>query len=237
MLIIEFGFPAATWWSLYGGDTKELQKYALRIVSQCISTSGCERNWSRFSLVQTKLRNKLCYIKLHKLVYVNHNLKLRVQHLEANDQLEKEKFADPIQDMIDCALFDHTNPITEWLNEPDSVVDQKAEQSYGLVREKSLLGTRERGKAGLVHDKRKKGASEDGDDEFDENESESDDIGTWDDSDNGADDEGDTDGDGEDEDKVPSSKKQQGLKEERISNPCPAPETHGDDETALAGCK
>jgi len=180
MLIIEFGFPAATWWSLYGGDTKELQKYALRIVSQCISTSGCERNWSRFSLVQTKLRNKLCYIKLHTLVYVNHNLKLRVQHLEANDQLEKEKFADPIQDMIDCALFDHTNPITEWLNEPDSVVDQKAEQSYGLV-----------------HDKRKKGASEDGDDEFDENESESDDIGTWDDSDNGADDEGDTDGDGE----------------------------------------
>ena len=128
---------------------------------------------------------------------MNHNLKLRVQHLEANDQLEKEKFADPIQDMIDCALFDHTNPITEWLNEPDSVVDQKAEQSYGLVREKSLLGTRERGKAGLVHDKRKKGASEDGDDEFDENESESDDIGTWDDSDNGADDEGDTDGDGE----------------------------------------
>jgi len=40
-----------------------------------------------------------------------------------------------------------------------------------------------------------------------------------------------------DEDKVPSSTKQQGLKEERISNPCPAPETHGDDETALAGSK
>jgi hypothetical protein len=39
-----------------------------------------------------------------------------------------------------------------------------------------------------------------------------------------------------DEDKVPSSKKQQGLKEERISNPCLAPETHGDDET-LASSK
>jgi acyl-ACP thioesterase len=44
--------------------------------------------------------------------HVNHNLKLRLQQLEANDHIEKEKFADPIQDMIDCALFDHANPIT-----------------------------------------------------------------------------------------------------------------------------
>lgn len=191
MLIIQFGFLAATWWSLYGGDTKELQKYALRIVSQCISSSGCERNWSRFSLVQTRLRNKLCYAKLHKLVFVNHNLKLRLLQLEANDHSEKEKFPDPIQDMIDCALFDHTNPITEWLNEPDSVLDQKAGQSFGAAHEKSLLGKKKQGKAGLVHDKRKKGASED---EFDENKSESDDFGTWDGTDDGVDD-GDTDGD------------------------------------------
>jgi hypothetical protein len=30
----------------------------------------------------------------------------------------------------------------EWLNEPDSVIDKKAEQSYELVHEKSLLGKR-----------------------------------------------------------------------------------------------
>jgi hypothetical protein len=81
------------------------------------------------------------------------------------------------------------------LNETDCV-DQKAEKSYGLVCEESLLGKRKRGKAGLVHDKRKE-ANEDGEDEFDENESDSYDIGTWDDSDDGANDEGETDGDKE----------------------------------------
>jgi len=60
----------ADWWVLFGGDTPELQKYAIRIVSQCVSSSGCERNWSTFALVHTKVRNCLGYEKLRKLVYV-----------------------------------------------------------------------------------------------------------------------------------------------------------------------
>lgn len=41
------------WWLLYGGEVPILQKYALRIVSQCVSSSGCERNWSTFALIHT----------------------------------------------------------------------------------------------------------------------------------------------------------------------------------------
>ncbi|WVZ53653.1 hypothetical protein U9M48_004562 [Paspalum notatum var. saurae] len=40
----------AEWWNSYGGQCKELQKIAIRIVSQCSSSSGCERNWSTFAL-------------------------------------------------------------------------------------------------------------------------------------------------------------------------------------------
>jgi hypothetical protein len=32
------------WWAMFGGDTHFLQGLALRLVSQCCSSSGCERN-------------------------------------------------------------------------------------------------------------------------------------------------------------------------------------------------
>ena len=31
---------------------------AMRLVSQCCSSSGCERNWSTFALLHTKVRNQ-----------------------------------------------------------------------------------------------------------------------------------------------------------------------------------
>ncbi|XP_008644965.2 uncharacterized protein [Zea mays] len=112
---------AAEWWSAYGGEYKELQMLARRIVSQCLSSSGCERNWSTFALVHTKLRNRLGYEKLHKLVYVHYNLKLRIQHFE-NDmqslqemQVFKDTELDPYSVMIDCAMYDEGNPIMDWL--------------------------------------------------------------------------------------------------------------------------
>ncbi|XP_037441083.1 uncharacterized protein LOC119309111 [Triticum dicoccoides] len=62
------------WWFQFGGEVPNLQKWALRIVSQCVSSSGCERNWTAFALVHTKQRNRLLYCKLHKSVSVCYNL-------------------------------------------------------------------------------------------------------------------------------------------------------------------
>ena len=108
-------FIAADWWKSYGGQCKDLQKLAMRIVSQCNSSSGCERNWSTFALVHTKLRNKLSYDKLMKLVYVHYNLKLCIQQFEADFQSLKEKETDPYSLMMDAAFFDEANPILDWL--------------------------------------------------------------------------------------------------------------------------
>jgi len=113
----------ADWWDQYGGDCSELQEVARRIVSQCMSSSGCERNWSTFALVHTKLRNRLSYDKLHKLVFVHYNLKLRIQHFvtdmqslqEMQTNKERERDSDPCSIIIDVAMYDEGNPIMDWL--------------------------------------------------------------------------------------------------------------------------
>ncbi|TVT99962.1 hypothetical protein EJB05_54632, partial [Eragrostis curvula] len=156
--------------SLYGGDTKDLQKYALRVVSQCVSSSGCERNWSSFSLVHTKLRNRLSYAKLHKLVFVHYNLKLAIQRLEVDHQ---EKVADPFGAMMDVALFDDTNPITDWLNgsmaESQPILDEEDGRPSRELRrevwEASLAGKRKRDK-GVKNKRCRKQANEDVEHEY-----------------------------------------------------------------------
>ncbi|KAM0914219.1 hypothetical protein ACQ4PT_011657 [Festuca glaucescens] len=100
------------WWLSFGGDVGTLQKYALRIVSQCTSSSGCERNWSTFALIHTQVRNRLGYEKLHKLVYVHYNLQLRVQQIEGE---MKERELDPCGMMLNATLYDNANPIMDWL--------------------------------------------------------------------------------------------------------------------------
>nr|XP_027124009.1 uncharacterized protein LOC113740668 [Coffea arabica] len=65
------------WWKLYGCDAPNLQKLAIRILSQTASSSGCERNWSVFERIHTKKRNRLEHQKLNDLVYVHYNLRLQ----------------------------------------------------------------------------------------------------------------------------------------------------------------
>lgn len=97
---------AGAWW-LQFGEVPTLQKYAPRIVSQCVSSSGCGRNRSTFALVHTKIRNRLGYDKLHKLVYVHYSLKVRIQENESGQLKE----VDPCAMMLDAAVFDEENPI------------------------------------------------------------------------------------------------------------------------------
>jgi len=110
----------ADWWDQYGGDYPDLQYFAKRIVSQCMSSSGCERNWSTFALVHTKLRNRLSYDKLHKLVYVHYNLKLRIQLFQdemqslQDMQCHLESDSDPCSILMDCAMYE-ASPHKRWL--------------------------------------------------------------------------------------------------------------------------
>ncbi|RWW30150.1 hypothetical protein GW17_00005272, partial [Ensete ventricosum] len=51
----------AEWWLQFGGDAPNLRKVVIRVLSQTTTSSGCERNWSTFGLIHTKIRNRLSY--------------------------------------------------------------------------------------------------------------------------------------------------------------------------------
>uniref|UniRef100_A0ACD6ANG4 Uncharacterized protein n=1 Tax=Avena sativa TaxID=4498 RepID=A0ACD6ANG4_AVESA len=127
---------ASSWWLLYGGDVPLLQKYALRIVSQCVSSSGCERNWSTFALIHTTIRNRLCFEKLDDLVTVRYNLRLRIQQREIE---REERELDAISIINDTALFQQDNPIMDWLNnsmsESSPVLDEDGGPSQIVIEE------------------------------------------------------------------------------------------------------
>ncbi|KAJ8754507.1 hypothetical protein K2173_005668 [Erythroxylum novogranatense] len=66
-----------SWWDQFGCNVPKLRRFAIRILSQCVSAIGCERNWSTFEFIHSKKRNRLEHKRLNDLVYVRYNLKLR----------------------------------------------------------------------------------------------------------------------------------------------------------------
>ena len=66
-----------SWWEQFGIDTPELQKFAVRVLSQCCSATWCERNWSVFEFIHSKKRNRLEHKRLNDLVFVRYNLKIK----------------------------------------------------------------------------------------------------------------------------------------------------------------
>ncbi|XP_031392355.1 uncharacterized protein LOC116204424 [Punica granatum] len=84
------------WWMWYGSRAPNLQKLAIRVLSQTCSASGCERNWSLFEHVHSKKRNRLEHQRLNDLVYVHYNLKLQQRNYFKGrnyDPIDFEKFA------------------------------------------------------------------------------------------------------------------------------------------------
>jgi hypothetical protein len=51
--------PAFRWWLAFGAHVPELQRVAVRVLSQATSASASERNWSTFDFIHTKKRNRL----------------------------------------------------------------------------------------------------------------------------------------------------------------------------------
>eukprot|EP00253_Pinus_taeda_P002042 PITA_02042 len=91
------------WWEAFGGHCPELQKFAIRILSQTCSATGCERNWSVFERIHTKKRNHLDQKRLNDLVYVQYNFRLR-----RNQLLNKRPDSDPI-------VLEDNDPTSDWI--------------------------------------------------------------------------------------------------------------------------
>ena len=59
-----------------GGGAKALQTIARRILAQVCSALACERNWSMYSFVHNKVRNRLKHSRAEDLVYIYTNSRL-----------------------------------------------------------------------------------------------------------------------------------------------------------------
>ena len=64
------------WCDAIGGGTKALQTIARHILAQVCSASACERNWSKYSFVHNKERNRLKHSHTMDLVYIYTNSRL-----------------------------------------------------------------------------------------------------------------------------------------------------------------
>ncbi|KAG8661099.1 hypothetical protein MANES_02G210140v8 [Manihot esculenta] len=105
------------WWINYGESALELRKIAIKVLSQTTSASNCERNWSTFSLIHTKTRNRLKYQKLHALVFVHYNMRLKIRNVTRKSQQELDRSYDPIN--LDY-IFEEDDPLNSWLEERES---------------------------------------------------------------------------------------------------------------------
>ncbi|XP_049933566.1 uncharacterized protein LOC126410027 isoform X1 [Nymphaea colorata] len=86
------GLPAAVrarttmrpdlWWNRYVFDCPNLARFAVKVLSQTCSASGCERNWSVFQHIHSKKRNRLEHKRLNDLVFVRYNMRLKQRELE-----------------------------------------------------------------------------------------------------------------------------------------------------------
>ena len=68
--------PLHKWWDAMGGGAKALQTIARHILGQVCSASACERNWSMYSYVHNKGRNRLKHSCAQDLVYIYTNSRL-----------------------------------------------------------------------------------------------------------------------------------------------------------------
>ncbi|KAL4374287.1 hypothetical protein AHAS_Ahas05G0166700 [Arachis hypogaea] len=92
-------------WKSYGCGAPNLQKLAIRVLSQTCSSSGCERNWSIFEHIHSKKRNRLEHQKLNDLVYVHYNLRLQ-QRTQMRNQVYDPICLDAFEDHSEWILED-----------------------------------------------------------------------------------------------------------------------------------
>ncbi|KAH7439143.1 hypothetical protein KP509_04G047200 [Ceratopteris richardii] len=88
------------WWQNFGFSFTTLCTYALKVLSQDCSSGACERNWSAFALIHTKVRNRLSPQQMEKLIYCRTNLRMlqNIPNMETLKQVNVDRFWPSMRD-------------------------------------------------------------------------------------------------------------------------------------------
>lgn len=108
----------ATWWSLYAADYPDLQRLAVRIVSQTCSVSSCKKSWAMFRSITSKQRNQLESQKLNDLMFVHYNLQLQERRGEAATANCTKGKLDPL-----CLEAVYAN-MGDWIEDPRAIDEE-----------------------------------------------------------------------------------------------------------------
>ncbi|RWR73192.1 hypothetical protein CKAN_00144800 [Cinnamomum micranthum f. kanehirae] len=130
-------FPAE-WWLNYGESAPILRKIAMKVLSQTTTSSNCERNWSTFSFIHTKVRNRLTMQKLNKLVYIHYNIKLRNRQRRRREFEDQTDYFCPIN--LNYIFSENDDVLAQWIEEVEEPVLDHDEQIGDMVQE--LTGER-----------------------------------------------------------------------------------------------
>ncbi|XP_058110285.1 uncharacterized protein LOC131253334 [Magnolia sinica] len=106
---------------MYGTDCEVLQRLAVRVLAQTVSSSPCERNWSTFSLIHTNKRNRLGYERLQKLVYCHYNMKLRERLLRMEGRRKVREDSLDLMTVGQHAYAEDAvdDPVYQWVRSDD----------------------------------------------------------------------------------------------------------------------
>ncbi|XP_058766298.1 uncharacterized protein LOC131639876 [Vicia villosa] len=87
--------PAA-WWQQHGISCLELQRIAVRILSQTCSSFACEHDSSMYDQIYSKKKNRLSQKKLNDIMYVHYNLRLRECQVRKRSRESKSTSVDNV---------------------------------------------------------------------------------------------------------------------------------------------
>lgn len=125
--------PAA-WWQQHGINCLELQRIAVRILSQTCSAFGCDHNWSIYDQIHSQRHNRLAQKRLNDFIYVHYNLRLRERQI-------RKRSIDPVS--LDSVLQESL--LYDWLVETEKQLYQEdedilySEMDQGDAYENDLL--------------------------------------------------------------------------------------------------
>uniref|UniRef100_A0A2P2KH89 BED-type domain-containing protein n=3 Tax=Rhizophora mucronata TaxID=61149 RepID=A0A2P2KH89_RHIMU len=119
--------PAA-WWQQHGISCLELQRIAIRILSQTCSSIGCEHTWSTYDQFRSKRHNCQSRKRWNELTYAHYNLRLREHQLgvKPGESFSFDSFM--IESILDDWLVEAEKQAVQ---EDEEIVDSEMEQFYG----------------------------------------------------------------------------------------------------------
>jgi hypothetical protein len=136
--------PLHEWWDAMGGGAKALQTIARRILAQVCSASACERNWSMYSYVHNKSRNRLKHSRAEDLVYIYTNSRLirhrrgprpaqwyEVNEVHSDDDLDEEDDNEVDMDPNDRAGNDDDNNVDDIDDDLDDLDSENSDSDDG----------------------------------------------------------------------------------------------------------